>query len=270
MAQEKEGVAVRATHSVEVIRDIVYALYGGRKVSLDLYLPKKTTSQKKPGIVAIHGGAWEMHDKNWFAPHASCLAKQGFVTACIGYRLLPDVAILDCIHDAKAAVRWLRSSAGKYGVDPDRIGAFGGSAGAHLAGLLGVGNKETRHEGNGGNSGVSSKVQAVVAMAMPCDFTESYRERPIFGRNKDEARLLSPLCHVDSDSSPFLLLHSETDPTVPFAASYKMHKKLTSRAVHSELVNMGNVPHAFWNFDTWFDDVMSRSVAFFVRHVKEK
>jgi acetyl esterase/lipase len=261
-AKEPEGARLqkKVPDSVKVERDIVYAKYDKREVMLDLYLPKKPTSDKIPCIVVVHGGGWRSGDKTRFSAIAGHLASQGFAAACIGYRLLPEVEFPAPIVDCKAAVRWVRANAAKHGIDPDRIGAIGGSAGAHLVAMLGTSHNEPKLEGDGGNAGVSSRVQAVVAMATPADMSQ-FAERTKL--NKDLAALISPITHVGKDSAPLLLLHGTNDRTVPMEQSEKLLEKYKKAGVSAELVKVADGTHAFWNSEKWFDDTMKRSVEFF-------
>ncbi len=267
-AADAEGQPLRRTlpESVKVERDIVYAKYGDREVKLDLYLPKKSASQKIPCIVVIHGGGWRSGDKTRFASIAARLAEQGFAAACIGYRLLPEVQFPAPVVDCKAAVRWVRANAAKHGLDPDRIGAIGGSAGGHLVAMLGTSHAEPKLEGDGGNASVSSRVQAVVAMATPADMTR-FADRS--GMTKELATLISPLTHVSKDSAPTLLLHSDADKTVPMEQSELLLKKLSDAKVPVKLVKMG-ASHAFWNDAKFFDEVMAKSVKFFRERLSVK
>jgi len=260
-AANTEGQPLRRAlpESVKVERDLVYARYGEREVKLDLYLPNKPASEKIPCIVVIHGGGWRSGDKTRFAPIAAKLAEQGFAAACIGYRLLPEVRFPAPVLDCKAAVRWVRANAAKHGLDPDRIGAIGGSAGGHLVAMLGTSHAEPKLEGDGGNAGVSSRVQAVVAMATPADMTR-FAERS--GTSKELVTLISPLTHVSKDSAPMLLLHSDADKTVPMAQSELLLKKLQEAKVPAELVKLG-ASHAFWNDARFFDEGMAKSAKFF-------
>jgi acetyl esterase/lipase len=263
---DPEGQPLRRTvpDTVKVERDIVYAKYGEREVKLDLYLPKKTASEKIPCVVVIHGGGWRSGDKTRFAAIAIRLAEQGFAAACIGYRLIPEVQMPAPVLDCKAAVRWVRANASKHGIDPNQIGAIGGSAGGHLVAMLGTSYKEPKLEGDGGNAGVSSRVQAVVAMATPADLTRM-AERT--GTDKEVVKLASPITHVDKDSAPTLLLHSDADKTVPMEQSEMLLKKFQEAKVPTELQKMG-ASHAFWNDPKYFDGVMEQSVKFFREHLK--
>jgi pectinesterase len=253
-------VQYQPSDSVKVAGDIVYARCGERQVQLDLYLPKQPPSERVPCVVVIHGGGWRSGDKSRLAAIANYLAEQGFAAACIGYRLLPEAKFPEPIQDCKAAVRWVRANARQYGIDPDRIGAIGGSAGAHLAAMLATSHKVAELEGDGGSAGVSSRVQAVVAMATPADMTR-FAQRA--GRPEDLAALISPITHVDGDSAPILLIHSDADRTVPYEQSVALQKKYEEAGVRAELVTIADAPHAFWNLQRWFDEAMPRAVGFY-------
>jgi len=232
--------------SVKVVRDIVYATYGRREVMLDLYLPRNAPAGKIPCIVTIHGGGYRLGDRHRFARFASKFAESGFVAACIGYRLRPEVKIRQCIEDAKASVRWVRANAARYGIDPDRIGAFGGSAGAHLASMLGTSFKAAKLEGDGGNPGVSSRVRAVVALAPPSDMSAF----PAFRNRPEEARLISSITYADEDSAAFLLMHCRGDRIVAYKHSILLRDRLARAGVPVELKTIVRGGHAFWNGDT--------------------
>ena len=131
----------------------------------------------------------------------------------------------------------------KYNIDPDRLGAFGGSAGAHLAAMLGTSYKVEKLEGDGGNKGVSSRVHAVVALATPADMTAFGR----YSGNAEEAKLISSVTYVDKDSAKFLLMHSEGDRVVPHKQSVILQEKLTKAGVPVQLTTIEGASHAFWN-----------------------
>ena len=251
--------------SVTVARDIVYAQYGDRKVTLDMYLPKNPPKGRIPCIITVHGGGWRNGDKNKFARFASKFAASGFATACIGYRLTPEVGVPQCIEDAKASVRWVRANAKKYNIDPDRLGAFGGSAGAHLVAMLGTSFKVDKLEGDGGNKGVSSKIHAVVAMATPADMTAFGR----FTKNTEAAKMISPVTYVDKDSAKFLLIHSKGDRVVPYKQSVILKEKLTKAGVPVTLITIEGGGHAFWNGTSpTAQKTLADSITFFQKTLK--
>lgn len=260
-AADPEGAPLRRAlpDTVKVERDIVYAKYGNREVKLDLYLPKRPTAEKIPCIVVIHGGGWRSGDKSCFSHIAGALAEQGFAAACIGYRLLPEVEFPAPVLDCKAAVRWVRANAAKHGIDPDLIGAIGGSAGGHLVAMLGTSDRVAKLEGDGGNAGVSSRVQAVVAMATPADMTRLGERSKL---DADIAKLISPVTHVTKDSAPLLLLHGTKDALVPMAQSELLLEKYRKAGAGAELVKIEGGPHAFWN-GAQFDQTMKLALTFF-------
>ena len=271
-----QRVEFRVPDQVQVLPDIVYAQGGGRDLHLDLYRP--TSGAVAPGVIVIRGGGWRAGDKEGFAHIAGFLAAEGFAAVSIEYRVVPEAPFPAAIEDAKAAVRWLRANASAHGIDPDRIGAIGGSAGAHLAALLGTSHKAAALEGSGGHPNVSSRVQAVVAMAVPSDFTvpwsptnglasvEYFLHFP-FDDAPELWGLASPRSHVDHDSAPVLLMHSDVDSVVPHEQSELLLNDYERVGVAAKLVTVSDAPHAFWNFTKWFDDAMSQSAQFLSLHL---
>lgn len=278
-SQGPERVSREIPAGVEVVRDLQYASYGDRNLKLDLYRPAERTGAALPAIVVIRGGGWSQGDKEGFGPIAAALAKRGFAAACIEYRASGEATYPAAVEDTKAAVRWVRANANKYGMDPDAIGAIGGSAGAHLATYLGVTAKVSELEGDGGNSGYPSSVSAVVGMATGSDFTmraagmaEDGPVESFLGVSyADDSGLwtkASPATHVDASSPPLLLMHGENDSVVPTQQSFRLAQAYVEAGVPVELVFIPGAPHAFWNFTQWFDDAMDRSAVFFRRYLQ--
>src|SRR5262249_12628746 len=146
-------------------RDLPYVTGGHQRQTLDLYLP--SAEQPVPLIIWIHGGAWRVGSKEDDLP-LDYLA-QGCAVASINYRLSQHALFPAQIEDCKAAVRWLRANATRFKLDPQRFGAWGPSAGGHLAALLGTTGAVRAFE-VGANLVVSSRVQAVVDYFGPTDF----------------------------------------------------------------------------------------------------
>jgi len=253
--------------SVKVERNIVHAIYGDRKVMMDLYLPKNPPTGKIPCVMAIHGGGWRSGNKERFARQAVALAENGFAAACVGYRLRPEVDIPQCVEDVKAATRWMRANAAKYNIDPERFGAYGGSAGAHLAAMLGTSFKNKALEGKGGNAGVSSRVHAVVALATPSDFTRFARA---YKGDGDAPKRISPITYVDADSAQFLLMHCKGDGLVPFSQSTILIDKLKAAKVPATLITIEGRSHAFWNGSSpTAKKSLADTIAFFNKTLKK-
>ena len=147
-----------------VIHDIPYREGTSRQWKLDLAMKKGTGGEPRPGIVVIHGGGWIEGDKSSFASREHGVpgnivdfAALGFVAVTINYRLAGEAPFPAALEDCKCAVRWLRAHAKEYQLDPHKIGAFGNSAGGHLAMLLGMIGKDARLEGDGPYQDQSSR-----------------------------------------------------------------------------------------------------------------
>jgi len=196
---------------------------------LDLAMPEQPAKALQPGIVFVHGGGWRGGDKRqgYFLQGALEYAQKGYVCITVNYRLTGEAPFPACIEDVKCAVRWLRAHAGQYNVDPNRIGAYGNSAGAHLVALLGLAGPEAKLEGDGPYQGQSSRVQAVCCSATPTDFLNwggpgrSFRGESTLLAGpaetlEDRKRQASPISYVNGDAPAFLIVHGMADTTVPF------------------------------------------------------
>jgi len=228
-------------------RNLVFAQYPNKKLKLDLFLPKHPIDKPVPCVICIHGGGWHVNRRIWFEPFAKYLAANGLAAVTIDYRMLPAVKIIDCVHDCKAAVRWVRANAEKYGIDPTRIGAIGASAGAHLIALLATTTNLPELEGNGGNPGISSEIQTAVGIATPVFNPEKDdRIRKEMGISADELKLISPYEHVTSQSAPILLIHGTADKTVDPQNSQDLYDKYKAYSAYAELKWIPDEDHGFY------------------------
>ena len=160
-----------ARSAAETKTGIAYATASNSQ-TLDLYLPKSDGSKPVPVVVLIHGGAFKMGDSSMEASHAQALLDKGIAAASVNYRLSGEAPFPAGAQDVKASVRWLRANAAKYGLDPDRIGAWGESAGGWMANMLGAtGDQATVFDDPTVNQDQSSAVRAVVSWFGPTDFT---------------------------------------------------------------------------------------------------
>jgi acetyl esterase/lipase len=273
VAQQPQEPPFVLPDDVEMKRDVVYGKGGGRDLKLDLFLPKAAKGPR-PAVVYIHGGGWSGGSRIAFRRQAAYLAsRRGYVGACIEYRLSGEAQFPAAIEDAKCGVRWLRANAKTYGVDPDRIAAAGGSAGGHLAAMLGVTNREDGPEGKGGHGEFSSRVAAVVDFNGVSDLEAlgrnggpggaiarflgaSYAEMPELYRKS------SPITYVDRESPPFLFLHGTGDTTVPIEQSRAMLKKLHAAGVKAELYEAPGAGHGFFNRPPHYEPTLKRMEAF--------
>jgi acetyl esterase/lipase len=249
---------------------------------LDLLLPMPRPAQPVPAVLYLHGGGWRAGERSagmypWLSP---LLATHGFVAANVSYRLSGQAPFPAQLSDVKAAVRWLRANAEAYGVDRDRIGVWGDSAGGQLAALLGTTADRPDLEGDCGPPGWSSAVQAVIARCAPSDFPTMPEDAAevldaLFGGPAAETtelrRVASPVTHVHAGVPPFLIVHGTHDETVPFSQAATMVQALQAydRDVTFHVVDgghhnlLGNVDLP-WGNDPWAD-LGLQALAFFRR-----
>jgi acetyl esterase/lipase len=278
LAQAQQDPPFKLPQSVEVRRDVVFGKGGGRDLKLDLFLPRQGDGLR-PGIVFIHGGGWQGGNRRAFARQAAYLADKGYVGACIEYRLSGEATFPAAVEDCKAAVRWLRGQASTYRVDPKRIAVCGGSAGGHLAALLGVTAGVKALEGNGGNSEFSSRVNVVVAFNGVFDLEAGGKsagaQSPIrkflggtFAEKPEVYRSASPVTYVGRDSPPHLFLHGTADKTVSIQQSRSMQKRLQAAGVQAELHEAEGAGHGFFNRPPHYEPTLKRMEAFLDKHLR--
>ena len=222
-------------------KGVVYGKGGGEDLTMNVARPKDVAGPL-PCVLVIHGGGWAAGNKEGHNNLTWEFAKRGYVSATVGYRLVPKALYPAQIEDVKCAVRYVRANAEKLGVDPKRIGATGFSAGGHLSMMLGVMGKDDGLEGEGGNPEQPSQVNAVVAFFGPTDFINVVfpdASRPIVEKwiggtreeKKEEYRKASPITYVSKGDAPTLMIQGTKDPLVPHDQAYRMADALTAAGV---------------------------------------
>ncbi len=236
---------------IEFQENVNYGTGAGEKLTLHLARPTHS-SEPAPGLVWIHGGGWMGGDKNFFKSMVRKSAEAGYVSVTVGYRFAPKHTFPAQVEDVKCAVRWMRAHAGELGLDPERIGAVGMSAGAHLAMMLGTMDSSDGLEGDGGWTDQSSKVQAVVSYFGPVnlgildinasparkylkeDAIRSILTAFIGGKPEehvDQLKAASPLTYVNAGDAPMLLFQGTVDDLVPYDQAFQMVSALTEVGV---------------------------------------
>jgi len=242
--------AARAKADYEVMtrNDIFFAEHDGVKLLGDFYAPKGL--DKAPVLVAVHGGGWQVGNRKFYSNWGPYLAKNGYAVFAIEYRLMkPDVKTYPgAVYDTKAAVQYVRAKAGELGIDPERIGMVGDSAGAHLSALVALAGEEPAFSGeyrSDPHASVSAKVKAVVGFYGVYDMLAQW-EHDLLARPRDNIsekflgaapytnrRIFfeaSPISYatVDRNLTRFLLIHGDHDDIVdpgtqsmPFLAALK-------------------------------------------------
>jgi len=217
-----------------ILHDVRYQEGPSKAWRLDLAYKKDAGGKARPGIVVIHGGGWLEGDKSSFASNKAGVpgniedfAALGFVAATINYRLSREAPYPAGLDDCRCAVRWLRAHAKDYNLDPKHIGAYGNSAGGHLALLLGMPNKEPVLAEDAPYRAESSLVQAAVSDSGPLDLLYQYKHDrlryvvgpfmggPPEGERAAAYKKASPAHQITADTPPLLLLYGGADEQVP-------------------------------------------------------
>ena len=218
-------------------RDLAYVINGHERQKLDLYLPAQ--GENHPLIIWIHGGAFRIGSKegNAYDPLPFAYVTEGYALASINYRLSQHAIFPAQIEDCKAAVRWLRAHAAEFKLDPNRFAAWGPSAGGHLVAMLGTAGHVAEFE-VGAHLDLSSRVQCVVDYFGPTDFLQMDDQRlpdgmihntpdspeselvgGLLQENPDKVAAANPITYVTKDAPPFLVVHGNQDPLVPYGQS---------------------------------------------------
>lgn len=268
-------------------RDLPYASASPSQ-RLDLYLP--AAQGPFPVVVWVHGGAWRMGSKA-LGPDAvqRRVLDRGFALASVEYRLSDEAVFPAQIHDVKAAVRFLRANHERFGLDADRIAGWGDSAGGHLVALLGTSAGEETLEGDLGNAGVDSRIQAVVDWYGPTDFLrmdeqagaigcgdratphsspdspESQLVGGVITRRPDRVRAADPVTYAGGEEPPFLIQHGTADCVVPYPQSVLLRDALREAGADVELDLLDGAGHGGPAFST--DRNMARVLDFLGRHL---
>ncbi|GAC1474716.1 MAG: hypothetical protein NVSMB9_25620 [Isosphaeraceae bacterium] len=259
----------RNTHgAVHSFLNVVYRNAEGRQEHLDLYVPAGPAPPGGyPTILALPGGGWRWVRRNDLGITVSSLARYGYVVAVADYAFAssrPGTHVWPTnFDDVRQAVRWLKTSGGTYGVDPNRIAVWGESAGGHLANLLGtnpdgplVGLREVRsHDPR--TAGVSARVQAVIDFYGPTDLNTLYRDSQkdrqyldtLMGggpeRLGDRYQAASPIGSISSSAPPFLIFQGTADTAVPASQSVVFSEALRQAGVPANLELIPGIGHGF-------------------------
>lgn len=279
---------------IDAISGVVYSqvFERGRSVrglKMTLFVPR--TKEKKPAVLYFPGGGFTSADHEKFLEMRYALACAGYVVAACEYRAVPN-KFPALLEDAKAAVRWMRAHASEFGVDANRIGLLGDSAGGYVVQMAGATNGEKNWD-VGDFKEVSSDVQAVVSIYGISDLTTigegignenvhasaavtealllngpAFKDFAGASVNADpqKAKAASPIGHVDGTEPPFLLMHGSGDKVVSPLQSKKMFEALQKKKVEAEYVLVRGAEHG--DLPWYQPGVISRVVNFFDRHLK--
>lgn len=237
----------------------VYKTVGDRELKLYVVTPEKAGT-KRPAMVLFHGGGWVGGQPTQFNDFAQLLAERGIVAVQVEYRLLDrknqDPPII-CIQDAKSAMRWVRSHANEFGIDPDRIGAGGGSAGGHLAAFVGM---VAGHDDPADDLSVACRAQALIL------FNPVYDNGPDggwgTGRVKDRFQEFSPAHNITADDPPTIVFLGTNDKLIDVAVAKRFQERMHSVRVRSELKLYEDQTHGFFNNEPYKTQTLNAAFEF--------
>ncbi|MDJ0520579.1 MAG: alpha/beta hydrolase [Planctomycetota bacterium] len=288
---------------IVVHEDVMFGRGGSTELKMDLAVPR-AESTPRPAVLVLHGGGWVAGKKRDFLPIVKLLAEEGFVAATSQYRLArPTINGLGRsnpnpwpaqIEDVKCAVRYLRASAKRWNLDPERIAVMGFSAGGHLAMLLGTMDADDGLEGDGGHAKQSSRVQAVISFFGPTNMgkappadrkqvaklpmdekKEALRAialSAVFGESflADPTRA-SPLRYASKGDAPMLLFQGTRDRLVDPEHTVMMMDALTKARVPGKVVfHVGEGHGRGWQRDPVATDSMQDVLDFLNQQLRPK
>ena len=280
--QKTTRPSIAVPDNVRLLQDVVYRVAGERRLLCDICLPRLAEGETgpRPAVVVVHGGGWLNGDRSKFRALALQLAARGYVTAAIDYRLGHEARFPAGIHACNAAIQFLRLNADRYIIDPDRIGAIGGSAGGHLVGLMATGSRDVRLQSDDSFLAGSTKLQAAIVMAGPMQMTtgsvaEKSRKGTAnanvwLGKTIDEDPELYALSdahlHISDASPPILFMTGEHDNP---KRNQPSRDKLKAAGVWTDIKVYKDGKHGCWNRLPWFNTMLDDMDEFFKEHLKK-
>ncbi|MBK1830094.1 alpha/beta hydrolase fold domain-containing protein [Verrucomicrobiaceae bacterium R5-34] len=232
------------SHAQKPDQKPVYKKVGDVSLKLHIFNPKdhKATDQK-PAIVFFFGGGWKGGKPQQFYPHCEYLASRGIVAISAEYRVSSKhkTTPKECVMDGKSALRWVRSNAGKLGVDPEKILAGGGSAGGHVAAAAAMAKGMDQP---GEDTSVSCVPKALVL------FNPVYDNGPGgYGHNRVKAywKQISPMHNIDAKTPPTIVFLGEKDHLVPVKTAKKYQALMKKAGVRNDLHLYPGQTHGFFN-----------------------
>ncbi len=240
---------------------VVYGTVGDRELEMDIVRPdpadadraENTGRDGRPALLFIHGGAWAKGSREDYYVYTHHFASLGYVCATASYRLVREAPFPAAVKDVKCAIRFLRSHAGDYGIDPEKIAVVGGSAGGHLAMMAAYTGPEDGFDDSGGHAGISSHVSAVVDFYGPADLTtdfavnagavKAFLDGVPYSVNPQLYRQASPVSYLDAGDPPTLIFHGTLDEIVPVNQSNLLAARLRELEIDHYYDRLEGWPH---------------------------
>jgi acetyl esterase/lipase len=238
-------IAAVANETITPNKQIVYKTVGETELKLHIFTPEgHQVSDNRPAIVFFFGGGWTRGTPEQFYPHCRYLASRGMVAISAEYRVesVHGTSPRECVQDGKSAIRWIRENAKKLGIDPTRIAAGGGSAGAHVAAAAG---SVRGFEEEDQNLSISSRPEALVL------FNPVYDNSPKgYGHSRVEAywREFSPMHNINQNTPPTIVFLGTEDELIPVETAKEYQRRMQEKGVRSDLHLYEGQPHGFFNY----------------------
>jgi acetyl esterase/lipase len=263
--------------SVEIIPDVVYGHKDGLAMTFDVLKPKANANGAAVIIMVSGGWVSPYSPPQQAALRSKDLLDKGFTVIAVRHGSSPKYLIPEIVSDVRRAVRFIRHNAKQWGVDPNRMGVFGGSAGGHLALMLGTASDDGDPNAKEDFMKESDRVASVVAYFPPVDLRPLARglnpqpsggvldRFPALNFEKEKAPDYSPIVHVSSDDPPTLLIHGDKDDLVPVNNSRVIHEAFQKNNVKTQLIIIEGANHGFRGEDakranaamvSWFEQTL--------------
>ncbi len=228
----------------------VYKRAGDRALKLFVVSPPDAQpADRRPALVLFHGGGWTGGAPTQFNTQSTYLASRGLVCVQVEYRLLDktdQAPPVICVQDAKSALRWVRTHAAEFGIDPARIGAGGGSAGGHLAAFVGM---VAGHDDPGDDLKISPRPAALVL------FNPVFDNGPVGGwgqaRVGGRVKEFSPAHNITADDPPTIVFLGRKDNLIPVATLERFQAAMKTAGVRCDTFYYDGQPHGFFNQDPY-------------------
>ena len=247
-------------------KDIVFGKGGSKDLTLDVYRPAEGVTSKRTAIVHLFGGGFFVGNKNagYIINDVKPLGARGYTSISANYRLQQEGPWPAQIHDTKAAIRWTRANAGRLGIDANRIVVAGYSAGGMLALMAAGTNGRKEFEGDGGNAGVSSDVNACIGVYPLASAQIATGLFPQGQATPENIAAASPTSYITKNFAPTIFVHGTNDGTVPVQSSIDFFTKLHALGVPSTLTLIQGADHAFDNAAFDAIELMAGSIDLFL------
>ena len=238
-------------NNIKKYSNLTYKKVGNRSLKLDL-CHAKNLKKTAPLLVFIYGEAWKHGNKDKYLGYLIDFAKKGYVTVSLEYRFSKEAKFPAAVNDVKCAVKWLKSNAEKYHINPEQVAVIGGSSGGYLAMMLAYTSDISEFEKGCSITGVDSRVQLVVDLYGPPDLTnkqviEKTDANEFIGKPYSQASGLykkaSPINYLTKDDPPTLIFHGTIDDVVPVEQSGILRSRLNKVGIPVEYYKLKGWPH---------------------------